>query len=108
MTNLNSDSVNLGSSPSPPTKKTAENKAFFYVCERNERAERDERWHKKSTDDFPEDTSYYDESGWRHRIDGGDLALIAPDSDRGLYILLAIILIGSTALFGVSGYMLLG
>lgn len=51
---------------------------------------------------------YYDESGWQHRLDAGDLALIPPDSDRLFYILLAVILIGGVALFAVSIYTLLG
>ena len=56
----------------------------------------------------PTDADYYDESGYQHRIDSGDLVLIPPDMDMGLYILLGLILVGSAALAAASTYVLLG
>jgi hypothetical protein len=54
------------------------------------------------------ESDYFDESDWRHRLDTDNHAPISPDSNIGLYALLAVMAIGLVMLFGASAYVLLG
>lgn len=108
MTNLHSDSVNLGSNPSPPTSKPLEIISFSETPPRSARTLRNARSHN-SGHSIPDDgAAHFDESGWERRLDSGDYALIPPDSDRALYGLLAVMLIGLVMLFWASANLLLG